>query len=172
VGAGNFVDLSFGRTTPDHVLVCDQSDHTIRWRPGERLDHLFEDRCDQTYHSGQLAVDTDETVLTYDQLDARANQLARYLLARGTRPGDRIGLLFDSAACSYVGMLAVLKIHAVYVPLDAGFPADRLSYIVGDASVSKVSRARSCVTALSTCRPRCCISTRSPHRSWRRTTTG
>ncbi len=148
MGAGRFVDLSFGRATPDHVLVCAQADHTIRWRPGERLDHLFEDRCDRMQHSdmqrrGQLAVDTDETVLTYDQLDALANKLARYLLARGARPGDRIGLLLDSAACSYVGMLAVLKIHAVYVPLDAGFPPDRLSYIVGDAGVSMVlSRSR------------------------------
>ena len=152
MGAGNFVDLSFGRATPDYVLVCPQSDHTIRWRPGERLDHLFEDLCDRTRHSdvhrGRLAVDTDETVLTYDQLDALANQLARYLLARGARAGDRIGLLLDSAACSYVGMLAVLKINAAYVPLDAGFPPDRLSYIVGDAGVSIVlsrSRLRDCV---------------------------
>src|SRR5918997_1647880 len=144
MGAGNFVDPAFRRVAPtDHVLVCVQSDHTIRWRPGERLDHLFEDRCDRMHHSGQLAVDTDETVLTYDQLDARANQLARYLLARGARPGDRIGLLLDSAVCSYIGMLAVLKINVAYVPLDAGFPPERLSYIVGDASVSMVlSRSR------------------------------
>ncbi len=143
MGAGSLVDLAFGRATPDRVLVCAQSDHTVRWQPGERLDHLFEDRCDRTHHSSQLAVDTDETVLTYDQLDALANQLARHLLALGARPGDRIGLLLDGAACSYVCMLAVLKINAAYVPLDAGFPADRLSYIVGDAGVSIVlSRSR------------------------------
>ncbi|MGH3935302.1 MAG: AMP-binding protein, partial [Pseudonocardiaceae bacterium] len=87
---------------------------------------------------GLLAVDAGEIVLTHDQLDARANQLARHLLAGGARPGDRIGLLFDHAVHSYVGMLAVLKINAAYVPLDVGFPSDRLSYIVGDAGVEMV----------------------------------
>ena len=38
----------------------------------------------------------------------------------------------------FVGMLAVLKIHAAYVPLDAGYPPDRLSYIIADADVSMV----------------------------------
>ncbi len=116
--------------------------HAIRWRPGERLDHLFEDRCDRTRNSGRLAVDTGETTLTYHQLDARANQLARLLLARGARPGDRIGLLFDDAVHAYVGMLAVLKINAAYVPLDAGFPTDRLCYIVQDADVATVLSLR------------------------------
>jgi non-ribosomal peptide synthetase-like protein len=82
-----------------------------------------------------LAVDAGEVVLTYDQLDARANQLARYLLAQGVQSGDRIGLLFDQAVYSYVGILAVLKINAAYVPLDVSFPPDRLSYIVQDAGV-------------------------------------
>jgi non-ribosomal peptide synthetase-like protein len=89
-------------------------------------------------YNEQLAVDAGDTVLTYHQLDARANQLARHLLARGARPGDRIGLLFDQAVHSYIGMLAVLKINAAYVALDVGFPPDRLSYIVGDAGVGMV----------------------------------
>ena len=76
--------------------------------------------------------------LTYDELDGRANQLARHLIARGCRAGDKIALLFDESVRSFVGMLAVLKIHAAYVPLDAGYPADRLSYIIADADVSMV----------------------------------
>ena len=50
--------------------------------------------------------------------------------ARGARPGDRIALLFDQAVHSYVAMLAVMKINAAYVPLDVGFPADRIAYIM------------------------------------------
>jgi non-ribosomal peptide synthetase-like protein len=117
------------------VLVSRGYEHTIRWRRGERLDHLFEDRCDRMRHTGQLAVDAGDVALTYDQLDARANQLARFLVAWGARSGDRIGLLFDDAVHSYVGMLAILKINAVYVPLDGGCPSERLSSIVGDAGV-------------------------------------
>ncbi|MFI0486677.1 Pls/PosA family non-ribosomal peptide synthetase [Actinomadura sp. 9N215] len=127
--------------TPDHVLVATGHAQDIRWRPGERLEHLFEEQCDRFLDEGRgehLAVDTGDLVLTYGELDERANRLARHLLAEGARPGDRIGLLFDDAVHSYAATLAVLKINAVYVPLDAGYPPDRLSYIVGDAGVRTV----------------------------------
>jgi non-ribosomal peptide synthetase-like protein len=131
-----------GRTLRlDPVLVSAASDQSVRWHSGERLDQLFEDRCDRLRLAGlgdHLAVDAAELVLTYDQLDGRANQLARYLLNLGVLPGDRIALLFDHAVYSYIGMLAVLKAHAAYVPLDVAFPPDRLSYIVNDAGVSMV----------------------------------
>jgi non-ribosomal peptide synthetase-like protein len=113
----------------------------IRWSPGERLQHLFERQCDELRSRGgrsRPAIDAGGDVLTYHELDARANQLARYLLGCGVRGGDRVGLLFDQAVHSYVGMLAVLKLNAAYVPLDTGFPPDRVSYIVGDAAVRTV----------------------------------
>ncbi|MBM7773397.1 non-ribosomal peptide synthetase-like protein [Actinokineospora baliensis] len=113
------------------VLVGAGHTHDARWRRGERLQHLFE-------RSDRPAVDTGELVMTYAELDDRATRLARYLLSRGVGSGDRVGLLFDQAWRSYVAMLAVLKVHAAYVPLDPGFPADRVGYIVGDADVALV----------------------------------
>ena len=77
-----------------------------RTRHGERLDHVFEERCDWMRAYGRvdhLAVDAGDVTLTFGELDARANQLARHLLRRGARPGDRIALLFDHAVYSYVG---------------------------------------------------------------------
>ena len=80
--------------------------------------------------------------LTYAELDGRANRLARHLLAAGLGAGERVALLFDDAAQAYVAMLAVLKAGAAYVPLDPGFPADRLAYIVDDAGVGVVLSLR------------------------------
>ena len=123
------------------ILTSATPDQTARWHRGERLDQLFEDRCDRLREQGmedQVAVDSGDIVLTYLQLDERANQLARHLLVCGARPGDRIALLFDQPWRAYVAMLAVLKIHAAYVPLDAGFPPDRLQYIVEDANVAMI----------------------------------
>jgi non-ribosomal peptide synthetase-like protein len=76
--------------------------------------------------------------MTYPELDARANRLARFLARSGVRAADRVGLLLDQPVDSYIGMLAVLKAHAAYVPLDAGFPADRLACMVEDAAVTLV----------------------------------
>jgi non-ribosomal peptide synthetase-like protein len=123
------------------LLTCAGYGDEIRWRPGERLEQLFERRCDWFVRhgtAGHLAVDAGGERLSYLDLDARANRLARFLMRQGIRAGDRIGLLSDNAVDGYVGMLAVLKAHAAYVPLDIGFPADRLSYIVSDANVRMV----------------------------------
>ena len=120
------------------MLTCDGYDDSIRWRPGERLEHLFEQRCDwlrRQGHTGHLAVDAVGGSLSYPELDARANQLARFLIRHGVRPGDRIGLLSDHAVDGYIGMLAVLKAQAAFVPLDSSFPADRVAYIASDAGV-------------------------------------
>ena len=125
----------------DLVLTSDDVDQSVRWTPGERLHHLFEQRCDDFRAAGDrghLAVARGPLALSYEQLDARANRMARFLRAHGVRPGDRVGLVFDDALDSYVGMLATLKLNAAYVPLDAAFPPDRLAFIVDDARVGTV----------------------------------
>jgi len=127
-------------TTALPVLVAEQA-QSRRTRRGERLDLVFEERCDwirEYGRPGQLAVDSHDLRLTYDELDARTNQLARYLRLCGASAGDRIALLFDRPIDAYLGMLAVLKIGAAYVPLDVGSPAERLAYIVADAEVTIV----------------------------------
>jgi prolipoprotein diacylglyceryl transferase len=100
-----------------------------------RLNELFEGLCNKDDQARRVAVDVDGEQLSFGELDARANQLARYLHTHNAVAGDRIGLLFDEPVDSYVAMLAVLKINAAYVPLDVGFPADRISYIVEDAEL-------------------------------------
>ncbi|GAA5110584.1 Pls/PosA family non-ribosomal peptide synthetase [Pseudonocardia adelaidensis] len=123
------------------VLVDRYEAQGWRVRKDERLDHLFEERCDwvRTYgRAGQLAIDSAELSLTYEQLDARANQLARFLRLRGANAGDRIGLLFGRPADAYVAVLAVLKIGAAYVPVDVSTPAHRIEAIVEDARIRMV----------------------------------
>ena len=121
---------------PGLVLTGGGFDQGVRWLLGERLEDLFEERC--TEAPDGLAVDAPGMRLTFAELDARANQLARHLLDAGMGNGERVALVFDDAARAYVVMLAVLKAGAAYVPLDPGFPADRMAYIVEDAGVGAV----------------------------------
>jgi non-ribosomal peptide synthetase-like protein len=120
------------------MLVCETADNAIRWKAGERLDHLFEQRCDAFASAGgpePAAILTDFASVSFSELDARANRAARYLLAQGLTAGDCIGLLFDKTVETYVALLAVLKINAAYVPLDASFPSERIAFILEDAGV-------------------------------------
>jgi amino acid adenylation domain-containing protein len=106
----------------------------MRRRPGERLGELFEQLCDRAPGGGEHpAVDLGTEVLSYRDLDRRANRLARYLLDQGVGAGDRVGLLVVEPLDAYLGVLAIAKVHAAYVPLDAGFPVDRVGYILADA---------------------------------------
>ena len=126
---------------PDNLLVCHEWDNTIRWQPGERLHHLFERRVDEfekQNNTRHLAVDSIEGQWSYQALEERANQVARYLKLQNLGDGDVIGLLFDKSFHSYVAMLAVLKSHAAYVPLDPVFPGNRIAYIAGDANLKSI----------------------------------
>ncbi|MEX5270373.1 Pls/PosA family non-ribosomal peptide synthetase [Kocuria sabuli] len=120
------------------VLTSSREDGQVRWRPGDRLERIFEEVCDRRDKYPRIAVEADDVVLTYQELDERSNRLARRLLELGVGPGDRVALLFDHAVPAYAAMLAVLKVHAAYVPLDPGFPEDRVAYIIDDAGVSLV----------------------------------
>ncbi|MDN0201205.1 non-ribosomal peptide synthetase, partial [Streptomyces sp. S.PNR 29] len=70
-----------------------------------------------------------ETSLTYAQLNARANRLARVLVAHGVLPESRVALLLERSADLVVSVLAVLKAGGVYVPLDKRNPAARMRLI-------------------------------------------
>jgi amino acid adenylation domain-containing protein len=127
-----------GAALSELILIDELEAQGWRARQDDRLDNVFEQRCDwirEYGRAGQLAVDGDGLSLTYEELDAQANRLARYLRLHGACAGDRIALLFDRPAMAYVVVLAVLKIGATCVPLDAGAPNERLAFVVADAEV-------------------------------------
>jgi non-ribosomal peptide synthetase-like protein len=124
---------SFGRP---QVVIREHTNNAVRWKPGERLNHLIEEMCIR--FASNDAVITDGARLSYRELNRRANQVARHLIDRGIRAGDRIGLLFEKSPETYIAMLAVMKVHAAYVPLDAAFPIERVRFIIGDAEISAI----------------------------------
>ncbi|ACU97091.1 non-ribosomal peptide synthetase [Saccharomonospora viridis] len=76
--------------------------------------------------------------LTYHELDRRANRLAHALLASGVRPQDPVAVLLGRDVEMVVALFAVLKAGAVYVPLDANYPRERLAYMVDDAAPTAI----------------------------------
>ena len=117
-------------------IVREHVSNALRWVPGERLNQLLEDACIR--FATNDAVIGSGIVLSYSDLNRHANQLARHLLARGIKSDDRVALMFDRSPETYVAMLAVMKVNAAYVPLDAAFPIERVRFILEDADVSAI----------------------------------
>ncbi|MGM9924501.1 MAG: amino acid adenylation domain-containing protein [Bacillus sp. (in: firmicutes)] len=76
--------------------------------------------------------------MTYQELNGRSNQLARYLIRQGVGPEQFIALAFPKTLDMIVGILAVLKSGAAYVPLDPESPAERLSFILQDCGATLI----------------------------------
>jgi amino acid adenylation domain-containing protein len=75
---------------------------------------------------------------TYGELNAHANRLARFLVARGVEPGDRIGICMARGVDQIAAVLAIVKAGAAYVPLDPTFPSERLEYMLADSGAKAV----------------------------------
>ncbi|MEU8423478.1 amino acid adenylation domain-containing protein [Micromonospora sp. NPDC048835] len=85
-----------------------------------------------------IALVCDGEELSYAELNARANQLARLLVERGAGPETRVALLLPRSVELLVAILAVLKAGAAYLPVDTGYPANRISYLLTDAEPTLV----------------------------------
>ncbi len=120
----------YSQTLGDTLSILSDGD-MLRWRYGERLEDVLEDACRR--HAERVAVSLDGLDITYAELDARANQMARLFRELGVRPGDRVAVLLDRGLDCYVTLLGLLKAHAAYVPIDANHPTDRLAYILQDS---------------------------------------
>ncbi len=80
-----------------------------------------------------VALVAGDATLTFAELDARANRLARLLLAHGAGPGRRVALLLPRTADTIVALFAVLKAGAAYVPVDVEYPAERIRFMLDDS---------------------------------------
>ncbi|MBM0106540.1 non-ribosomal peptide synthase/polyketide synthase [Steroidobacter sp. S1-65] len=106
----------------DYPLIC--------------LHRLFEQQVETTPE--RTAVVFEKESLSYAELNARSNQLARYLLAQKLPAESCIGVCIGRSLDMIVAIIASLKAGCAYVPLDPTYPADRLSYISKDSGVALV----------------------------------
>ncbi|MEU8241046.1 amino acid adenylation domain-containing protein [Actinoplanes missouriensis] len=113
----------------DRVLVEWNGPH----RPVRRgtVPELFEAQVRTTPDA--VALMFDDELVSYADLDARANRLARLLIARGVGPGDAVALMLPRSGATVAAILAVEKAGAAYLPVDPNYPAERIAYVLDDA---------------------------------------
>ncbi|MET8014858.1 condensation domain-containing protein, partial [Streptomyces sp. NPDC005271] len=104
--------------------------------PVRTLPELFAAQVVRTPEA--VAVAGSDATLTYAELDARAERVARWLVGRGVGRESRVGVVMDRSAELVVVLLGVVKAGAAYVPVDPGYPAERIGFILSDAAPSLV----------------------------------
>ncbi len=76
--------------------------------------------------------------MTYGELDARANQLGRYLIEQGIGPDDIVGVLLNRSPELVIAMLAILRAGGAYLPLATDYPAQRLAFMLKDSRAKRL----------------------------------
>ena len=117
-------------TERDHLLR--EFNRTLAEYPKEvPLAQLVEQQVERTPDA--VAVVYDKQRLTFRDLNARANQLARELINQGAGPDQIVGLYVTRSTDLIVALLAIVKAGAAYLPLDPMFPPERLGYMLSDS---------------------------------------
>ena len=119
-----------------HKILVDWNQTQRDYPTDVCLHQLFEDQVRQTPDA--IAVEFEERVLTYQELNRRANQLAHHLIQLGIRPADLIGVCLDRSLELIVALYGVLKAGGAYVPIDPEYPADRVTLMLENSGVQTV----------------------------------
>jgi amino acid adenylation domain-containing protein len=106
------------------------------WREERAVHEIFAERA--ALSPDAIAVTAGIDALTFGDLDARANRLARYLRHNGVKPDTLVALCVDRSLEMVVGMLAILKAGGAYVPIDPSYPRERIAAMIEDARAPMV----------------------------------
>ncbi|MCF4987450.1 non-ribosomal peptide synthetase, partial [Pseudomonas syringae] len=122
-----------------HLSVPAEQLQLTAWNQTERVtddEQLIHRRIEQQARTRPYAVAAifQGQHLTYAQLNRQANALAQRLIYQGVRPDDRVAIVSRRGLETLVGLLAILKAGAAYVPIDPSHPRERLHYLLSDSA--------------------------------------
>ncbi len=117
-------------TDSERAVLLSEWNDTRKAGSSRCVHQLFEEQARRTPNQVALASGTEQ--VTYAELNARANRLARYLMSNGVEAESRVCICLEPGPEMIVAVLGVLKAGAAYVPLDPAYPKSRLAYMLND----------------------------------------
>jgi amino acid adenylation domain-containing protein len=109
---------------------------------------LFEEQADRIGSAVAAVFPRADSSLTYAELEQHSNRLARYLRSNGVREGDHVALCIERSQDMLIGLLAVLKAGAAYVPLDPTSPPKRMETMLEDSGATALLTQESMLEVL------------------------
>ncbi len=123
-------------TVPERRRLLREWNDTARPVPASTLPELFEQQAARTPYAPAVAFGG--VTVSYAELNTRASRLARHLITLGAGPERLVAIAMPRSPELIVAMLAVLKSGAAYVPVDPGFPPDRIAFMLTDTQAAIV----------------------------------
>jgi natural product biosynthesis luciferase-like monooxygenase protein len=120
-------------SVPEQIQILEEWNDTARDYAPACIHHMFEEQVERTPHAIALVCGSD--ALTYLELNRRANQLANFLRQMEVGPENLVGICTSRSIEMIIGLLAIMKAGAAYVPLDPAYPRERLALVLDDARV-------------------------------------
>lgn len=127
------MNKSLSKQEKDWLLQIGQGPITA-YPKNKSVVQLFEEIV--AAHAHRPAVSYAKKLITYAELNQKANQLAHYLQAIGIKKGTLVGMSCERSLDMMIGILAILKTGAVYAPIDPHYPLDRQHSMIKDAEIS------------------------------------
>ncbi|GHE27239.1 hypothetical protein GCM10017673_31690 [Streptosporangium violaceochromogenes] len=129
--------------------VLDRARGPVADHPGTPVHRVFAARARLTPDA--VAVVADGAEVTYAELDARADLIARGLAGLGVRPKDRVVVSLGRSAELIAGILGVLRVGAAFVPVDIAYPVRRLEFVLRETAAPVLLTCRELRDRLGAC---------------------
>ena len=117
-----------------HQLLVEWNATKTDYPKDKCIHQLFEEQAARTPDA--IALVFEDQQLSYQALNAKANQLAHYLQKLGVKPDTLVAICMERSFDMVIGLLAILKAGGAYVPMDPTYPRGRLAFMLEDSGVS------------------------------------
>lgn len=126
-------ELPMLSSAENQQMLIDWNDTQVDYPKAHFIHQLFEKQVEETPDA--LAVVFDNRTLSYAELNAKANQLAHYLLHKAVKPDTLVGICMERSLEMVIGLLGILKAGCAYLPLDPAYPQQRLDFMISDSNM-------------------------------------
>ncbi len=123
-----------------HRILIEFNDTNREYPQEKTIQELFEEQVERV--PGNVAIVFNNQEVTYHELNAKANRLARTLRAKGLQAESIVGIMVEQSIDMVVGILAILKAGGAYLPIDPDYPKERVNYLIADSGAALVLTQR------------------------------
>ncbi len=119
-------------TNERNRLLTDGQGNEVNFPQNKSVISLFEEQC--SIYPNKTALVCQNAQLSYSELSEKINRLAGFLLEKGIKPSDRIAVYATRSLETMIGIYAICKLGASYIPLEPNYPTARINYIIENSS--------------------------------------